>query len=81
MLHIAWGRKQSYIPLAIINLNEDENIFLKKGEILGQLESCPIEIGEIIKEDWAEIDDTGKEEETIPLGKFFYNFSCRGKYP
>ena len=71
MLHIAQGRKQSCIPLAIINLNEDENIFLKKGEILGHLEPCPIEIGEIIKEDWAEIDDAGKEEETIPLEKKF----------
>ena len=55
MLHIALGRKQSCISLAIINLNEDENIFLKKGEILGHLEPCPIEIGEIIKKDWEEI--------------------------
>ena len=37
------------IPVALINLNDDERIFLKKGEILGCLEPSPIEITEIVK--------------------------------
>ena len=30
----------------------DEAVYLKKGEILGHLEPCPITIEEIVKEDW-----------------------------
>ena len=51
MLHKVKGIKQKCIPLALLNLAQDESIFLKKGEILGHLEPCSIEIGEIIKED------------------------------
>ena len=49
MLHKVKGIKQKCIPLALLNLAEDESIFLKKGEILGHLEPSSIEIGEIIK--------------------------------
>ena len=51
------GKKYDYIPLALINLNEDEKIFLRKGEILGHLEPCAIEINEIVKEDWSEMEE------------------------
>ena len=43
MLHIIQGKKHDCIPLTLVNLNEDEKIFLKKGEILGHLEPCSIE--------------------------------------
>ena len=52
MLHKVEGIKQKCIPLALLNLAEDESIFLKKGEILRHLEPSSIKIGEIIKEDW-----------------------------
>ena len=51
MMHIMQGEKHDCIPLALINLNENENIFLRKGEILGHLEPSSMEINEIIKED------------------------------
>ena len=51
MLHQVRGEKQECVPLTLLNLAEDESIFLKKGEILGHLEPCPITIEEIIKED------------------------------
>ena len=64
--------KHDSIPVALINLNEDERIFLKKGEILGCLEPSPIEITEIVKEEGSEIgkEDEG-EDESIPLEKKF----------
>ena len=66
------GIKQKYIPLALLYLAEDESIFLKKGKILGHLEPCSIEIGEIIKEDWSESvesDEEGEENIKIPPEK------------
>ena len=30
MLHIIQGKKHDYIPLALVNLNKDEKIFLKR---------------------------------------------------
>ena len=72
MLHVVQREKHDNIPVALINLNEDEKIFLKKGEILGYLESSPIEITEIVKEECnkvGEIDE--KEDESIPLEKKF----------
>ena len=76
MLHQVKGIKQKCIPLALLNLVEDESIFLKKGEILGHLEPCSIEIEEIIKEDWSdpvESDEEEKENTKIPLEKKFIN--------
>ena len=72
MLHLVQKEKQDSIPVALINLNEDERIFLKKGEILGCLEPLPIEITEIVKEEGSEIgeEDEG-EDESIPLEKKF----------
>ena len=67
MLHVVQREKQDSIPVALINLNEDEKIFLKKGEILGCLEPS-IEITEIVREECnkvGEIDE--KEGESIPL--------------
>ena len=72
MLHLVQEEKHDSIPVALINLNEDERIFLKKGEILGCLEPSPIEITEIVKEEGSEIDEENKEEnESIPLEKKF----------
>ena len=72
MLYNIQGKKHDYIPLALVNLNEDEKIFLRKGEILGHLEPCSIEINEIVREDWSEIEKIeGKEDEAIPLEKKF----------
>ena len=72
MLHLVQREKHDSIPVALINLNEDESIFLKKGEILGCLEPSPIEVTEIVQE---EHDDMGeedeKEDESIPLEKKF----------
>ena len=72
MLHLVQKEKHDSIPVALINLNEDEGIFLKKGEILGCLEPSPIEITEIVKEESEEIgeEDEGKDE-FIPLEKKF----------
>ena len=72
MLHVVQREKHDNIPVALINLNEDEKIFLKKGEIPGYLEPSPIEITEIVKEECnkvSEIDE--KEDESIPLEKKF----------
>ena len=66
MLYNIQGKKHDCIPLALVNLNEDEKIFLRKGEILGHLEPCSIEINEIVKEDWSEMEEIeGKENEAI----------------
>ena len=72
MLHLVQKEKHDSIPVALINLNEDERIFLKKGEILGCLEPSPIEVTEIVKEDSSEIGEEDEEEdESIPLEKKF----------
>ena len=73
MLHKVKGIKQKCIPLALLNLAEDEYIFLKKAEILGHLEPDSIEIGEIIKEDWSNPVESDEEKENtkIPLEKKF----------
>ena len=63
MLHKVKGVKQKCIPLTLLNLAEDESIFLKEGEILGHLEPSSIEIGEIIKEDWSDPVESNEEEE------------------
>ena len=58
--------------MALINLNKDERIFLKKGEILGCLEPSPIEVTEIVKEEHNDMDEENeKEDESIPLEKKF----------
>ena len=72
MMHIMQGEKHDCIPLILINLNEDEKIFLRKGEILGHLEPSSIKINEIVKEDWPKEEEIkGEENETIPLEKKF----------
>ena len=71
MMHIIQGEKHDCIPLVLINLNEDEKIFLRKGEILGHLEPSSIEINEIVKEEWPKENSGGGENETIPLEKKF----------
>ena len=72
MLYNIQGEKHDYIPLVLINLNENEKIFLRKDEILGHLEPCSIEINKIVKEDWSEMEEIeGKENEAIPLEKKF----------
>ena len=68
MLHLVRKEKSKTIPVALINLNEDDRIFLKKGEILGCLEPSPIEITEIIQEEYNGI---GDEDESVPLEKKF----------
>ena len=68
MLHLVRKEKYKTIPVALINLNEDDTIFLKKGEILGCLEPSPIEVTEIIQE---EHNNIGEEDESIPLEKKF----------
>ena len=68
MLHPIKKEKYKTILVALINLNEDDTIFLKKGEILGCLEPSPIEVTEIIQEEHS---DTGEEDESIPLEKKF----------
>ena len=70
MLHVVQREKHDSIPVALINLNEDEKIFLKKGEILGYLEPSPIEVTEIIREECNEVGEKDeKEDESIPLEK------------
>ena len=73
MLHQVRGEKQECVPLTLLNLAEDEPIFLKKGEILGHLEPCPITIEEIIGEDWPDSVETSGEGENskLPLEKKF----------
>ena len=72
MLHLVQKEKYNNIPVALINLNEDERIFLKKGEILGYLEPSPIEMNEIVREKCDGIgEEEEKESESIPLEKKF----------
>ena len=72
MLYNIQGKKHDCIPLVLVNLNEDEKIFLRKGEILGHLEPCSIEINEIVQEDWSVMEEIeGKDNEAIPLEKKF----------
>ena len=73
MIHQVRGEKQECVPLTLLNLAEDESIFLKKGEILGHLDPCPITIEEIIKEDWPDSEESDGEEENskLPLEKKF----------
>ena len=72
MLHLVQKEKYNSIPVALINLNEDERIFLKKGEILGYLEPSPIELNEIVQEKCDGIgEESEKENESIPLEKKF----------
>ena len=73
MLHQVTGEKQEYIPLTLLNLAEDEAVYLKTGEILGHLEPCPITIEEIVKEDWSSSEESDGEEESseLPLEKKF----------
>ena len=53
-------------------VNEDERIFLKKGEILGCLEPSPIEMNEIVQKKCDGIgEESEKEDESIPLEKKF----------
>ena len=72
MLHVVQREKHDSIPVVLINLNEDEKIFLKKGEILGCLEPSPIEVTEIVREECNEVGEIDeKEDESIPLEKKF----------
>ena len=72
MLYLVQKEKHDSIPVALINLNEDEGIFLEKGEILGCLEPSPIEVTEIVKEESGEIGEKDEEEdESILLEKKF----------
>ena len=71
-MHIMQEERHDCIPLVLINLDEDEKIFLRKGEILGHLEPSSIEINEIVKEDWPREEEIkGEENEAIPLEKKF----------
>ena len=69
VLHQVRGEKQECVPLTLLNLAEDESIFLKKVH----LEPCPITIEEIIKKDWPDSVGSGEEEENskLPLEKKF----------
>ena len=73
MLHQVTGEEQECIPLTLLNLAEDETVFLKKGEILGHLEPYPITIEEIVREDWPSSEESDGEEENseLPLEKKF----------
>ena len=73
MLHQVTGEKQECIPLTLLNLAEDETVYLKKGEILGHLEPYPITIEEIVREDWPNSEESDGEEENseLPLEKKF----------
>ena len=62
MLHVVQRQKHDNIPVALINLNEDEKIFLKKGEILGYLEPSPIEITEIVREECNKVGEIDEKE-------------------
>ena len=67
MLHVVQKEKHDNIPVALINLNEDEKIFLKKGEILGCLEPSPIEVTEKVREECNEVGEIDEnEDESIP---------------
>ena len=72
MLHLVQKEKHDSVPVAFINLNEDERVFLKKGEILGCLEPSPIEMNEIVQEKCDDIgEESEREDESIPLEKKF----------
>ena len=72
MLHRVEGIKQKCTPLALLNLAEDESIFLKRGEILGSLEPSSIEIGEIIKANLSgPVESNEKENTEVPIEKKF----------
>ena len=72
MLHLVQKEKYNSIPVALVNLNEDERIFLKKGEILGCLEPSPVEMNEIVQEKCDGIgEESEKENESIPLERKF----------
>ena len=71
ILHQVTREKQEYIPLTLLNLAEDEEVYLKKGEILGHLEPCPITIEEIVKEDWSNSEESDGESSELPLEKKF----------
>ena len=72
MMYIMQEERHDCIPLVLINLDEDEKIFLRKGEILGHLEPFSIEINEIVKEDWPREEEIkGEENEAIPMEKKF----------
>ena len=71
MLHQVTGKKQEYIPLTLLNLAEDEAVYLKKGEILGHLEPCAITIEEIVKADWSNSEESDGESSELPLEKKF----------
>ena len=49
MIHIIQEEKHDIIPLVLINLDEGEKIFPRKGEILGHLEPSSIEVNEIVR--------------------------------
>ena len=61
-MHIMQEERHDCIPLVLINLNEDEKIFLRKDEILGYLEPSSIEINKIFKEDWPREEEIKGEE-------------------
>ena len=71
MLHQVTEEKQEYIPLTLLNLAEDEAVYLKNGEILGHLEPCPITIEEIVKEDWSNSEESDGGGSELPLEKKF----------
>ena len=72
MLHLVQKEKHDSIPVALINLNEDERIFLRKGEILGCLEPSPMEMNEIVQEKCDDIgEESEREDESIPLERKF----------
>ena len=72
MLHVVQRENHDSIPVALINLNEDEKIFLKKGEILTCLEPSLIEVTKIVKEECSGIGGKDEEEdESIPMEKKF----------
>ena len=80
-VHIMQEERHDCIPLVLINLDEDEKIFLRKGEILGHLEPSSIEINEIVKEDWPKEEEIkGEENEAIPLEKEVHNLSSISEY-
>ena len=67
MLHLVQKEKHNNVPVALINLNEDERIFLKKGEILGCPEPSPIEMNEKVQEKCDDIgEESEREDESIP---------------
>ena len=81
MMHIIQGEKHDCIPLVLINLNEDEKIFLRKGKILVHLEPSSIEINEIVKEDCLKENSWGGGKKMkLPHRKEAHNFSSRSEY-